>query len=80
MKISAAERTANYVILIAFAICLFPLVTVVVAAFGVERDAPGGLANLGVAWEMGHFGTYLRNSSPCRRSSSRKCLQTYQIN
>ena len=33
MKISAAERTANYVILIAFAIfALFPLVTVVVAS------------------------------------------------
>lgn len=63
MKISAAERTANYVILIAFAIfALFPLITVVTAAFGVERDAPGGLANLQVAWEMGHFGTYLRNS------------------
>lgn len=63
MKVSAAERTANYVILIAFAIfALFPLITVVIAALGVERDAPGGLGNIAAAWDMGHFGTYLRNS------------------
>lgn len=63
MRISRAERAANYAILVVFAVfALFPLVTVLVAALGVERDAPGGLANVGIAWEMGRFGTYLRNS------------------
>lgn len=63
MRISSAERAANYVILVAFAVfALFPLVTVVVAALGAERDAPGGLANLAVAWDLGRFGVYLRNS------------------
>lgn len=63
MRISSAERAANYVILVAFAVfALFPLVTVVVAALGAERDTPGGLANLAVAWDLGRFGVYLRNS------------------
>lgn len=63
MKISAPERAANYVILVVFAVfALFPLITVLVAALGVERDAPGGLGNFVVAWDMGRFGAYLRNS------------------
>lgn len=63
MRISAAERVANYVILAFFALfALYPLFTIVVSAFATERDAPGGLANLALAWQMGRFGDYLLNS------------------
>lgn len=63
MRISRAERVGHYVLLAVFAaFALFPLVTVLVAALGSERDAPGGLANLAAAWEVGRFGDYLRNS------------------
>lgn len=63
MKISAAERIANYVILVAFAVfALYPLITVVVAAFSPERGAPGGLGNFVLAWQVGRFGDYLVNS------------------
>ncbi len=64
MRISAAEKSANYVVLMAFAVfALFPLVNVFSSAFTAELDAPGGFANFGQAWEMGHFGLYLRNSA-----------------
>lgn len=66
MRISAGERAANYVILVAFAVfALFPLGTIVVAALGTDgaaQDTPGGLGNLASAWQLGHFGDYLRNS------------------
>jgi len=70
MKISPAEKAANYVILIAFAIfALYPIASIVVAALGApdtgEQTAsvlgmhPGNFAE---AWRIGHFGTYLRTS------------------
>ncbi|MDO5628699.1 MAG: carbohydrate ABC transporter permease [Mobilicoccus sp.] len=63
MKISAAERAANYAILIAFAtFALYPLITVFIAALSVERGAPGGFGNFALAFEMGRFGDYLLNS------------------
>ncbi len=63
MRVSPAERTLNYVILVAFAtLALAPILTIVVAALGSGVDAPGGLANLAEAWQVGHFGGYLRTS------------------
>ncbi len=63
MRVSNAERTMNYVILIAFAaFALGPVVTIVVSALGSGPEATGGLANLADAWRIGHFGTYLRTS------------------
>lgn len=64
MRTSTAERAANYVILIAFAVfALFPLVGVIASALSPEGDeAPGGLANFSRAFEVGHFGQYLINS------------------
>ena len=72
MRVSSAERTGNYVILIAFAIfALTPILTVVGAALGPD-DAAGGVSTGGVlglhpgnfaqAWDIGHFGSYLRTS------------------
>ncbi len=72
MKVSGAERAANYAILVAFAVfALYPVLTVVVAALGPD-DAAGSAAGGGVlglhvenfsqAWEVGRFGSYLRTS------------------
>lgn len=57
---SRAERVAGYAILVVFAaVALFPLVAVVVQAFGL----PGfDLSAFAEAWRRGGFGTYLRNS------------------
>ena len=72
MRVSRAERTGNYVILVAFAIfALTPILTVLGAALGPD-DAAGGVTTGGVlglhpgnfaqAWDIGHFGSYLRTS------------------
>ena len=75
MRVSRAERTGNYVILIAFAIfALTPVLTILGAALGPD-DAAGtaaGAASSGIlglhpgnfakAWDVGHFGSYLRTS------------------
>lgn len=72
MRVSRAERTGNYVILIAFAVfALTPVLTVLGAALGPD-DAAGGVTSGGVlglhpgnfaqAWDIGRFGSYLRTS------------------
>ncbi len=63
MRVGRGEQVANYVILIAFAIfALQPIVTMFVAALGSDPGAPGGLANFRTAWDVGHFGQYMRTS------------------
>ncbi|MFU8874258.1 carbohydrate ABC transporter permease [Micromonospora sp. SL4-19] len=72
--ISRAERLANYAILVLFAaFALAPIGTVLAAALGPD-DAPGSnsgsaasiaglhVGNFATAWQVGHFGTYLRTS------------------
>lgn len=62
--ISRAERSANYAILLLFAVvALAPILTVIQAALGAQ-DGGGGIhfGNLADAWKIGHFGTYLRMS------------------
>ncbi|MBK8437306.1 MAG: carbohydrate ABC transporter permease [Austwickia sp.] len=65
MRISSAERSANYLVLGLFAIfAIYPLLGVVVGALGTDSgSAPGGLANFAEAWRVGHFGDYLRTSA-----------------
>lgn len=65
MRISNAERAANYLILGLFAIfAVYPLLGVVTGALATDTGgAPGGLANFTQAWQVGHFGDYLRTSA-----------------
>lgn len=69
--ISRSERTANYVILSAFAVfALYPILGILAAALGPESSGGTSLAlgggvhpeNFTRAWSQGHFGTYLRTS------------------
>lgn len=72
MRVSRAERSANYLILCAFAVfALFPILTIVVAALGPDDSGSGAasasvagvhVGNFAQAWQIGHFGTYLRTS------------------
>ncbi len=65
MRVSAAERTMNYVVLIVFAVfALGPILSIVVMALGPRIGAPSGLhlGNLAQAWSIGGFGTSLVNS------------------
>ena len=63
MRISRGEQIANYVILGLFSLfALYPILTIVVAAFGHDEGAPGGPANFVTAWDVGHFATYMRTS------------------
>ncbi|KNX37029.1 carbohydrate ABC transporter permease [Luteipulveratus halotolerans] len=63
MRVGRGEQVANYVVLAVFAVlAVYPIVTVLVSAFGHDAGAPGGLANFREAWDVGHFGTYLRTS------------------
>lgn len=74
MRVSRAERTANYVILGAFALfALIPILTILQAALGPSDTAGAGTGNQGAfaglhlenfteAWQVGHFGQYLRMS------------------
>ena len=79
MKVSRAERTANYVILGAFALfALIPILTILQAALGPSDAGPSNTAGTGIgnqggfaglhlenfieAWQVGHFGQYMRMS------------------
>ena len=72
MRVSSAERRANYVVLTLFAVfALTPVLTVLAAALGpADAGAGTGRAFAGLhwgnfvdAWRIGHFGTYLRMSA-----------------
>ncbi|WP_427891468.1 carbohydrate ABC transporter permease [Kribbella sp. GL6] len=62
--ISRAEKTANYVVLLAFAaFALGPILTVLRSALGpADSGGSSGFGNFAEAWKIGHFGTYLRMS------------------
>ena len=76
MRVSRSERTANYVILLAFALfALIPILTILQAALGPGDSAGTGVGNQGAAsvaglhfanfteaWQVGHFGSYMRMS------------------
>jgi len=72
VRVSRAERAANYLILSAFAVfALFPILTIVVAALGPDDSGSATasasvagvhVGNFAQAWQIGHFGTYLRTS------------------
>jgi raffinose/stachyose/melibiose transport system permease protein len=72
VRVSRAERAANYAILLAFALfAVYPVLTIVTAALGPD-DAAGAPVSAGVlglhvenfatAWDVGRFGSYLRTS------------------
>ena len=68
--ISRAERSANYVILVVFALfALVPILTILQSALGPGDAGTAGRSlaglhpgNFAEAWRVGHFGTYLRMS------------------
>lgn len=76
MRVSRSERTANYVILLAFALfAIIPILTILQAALGPSDSAGTGIGNQGAAsfvglhfgnfteaWQVGHFGSYMRMS------------------
>lgn len=65
MRISAAERAMNYALLVLFAgFALAPILTILATALSPQIGAAPGihLENLVEAWEVGGFGTSLRNS------------------
>jgi raffinose/stachyose/melibiose transport system permease protein len=65
VRAPAAERFGNYLLLCLFAVfALTPIVSIVVAALGPDDGggSTSGFANFGRAWEIGHFGSYLRTS------------------
>ena len=76
MRVSRSERTANYVILLAFALfAIIPILTILQAALGPSDSAGSGIGNQGAtslvglhfanfteAWQVGHFGSYMRMS------------------
>ena len=76
MRVSRSERTANYVILLSFALfALIPILTILQAALGPSDSAGTGVgsqgaasfaglhfANFTEAWQVGHFGSYMRMS------------------
>jgi len=76
MRVSRSERTANYVILLVFALfAIIPILTILQAALGPRDSAGSGIGNQGAAsfvglhfanfteaWQVGHFGSYMRMS------------------
>ncbi|GAA1488837.1 carbohydrate ABC transporter permease [Brachybacterium sacelli] len=65
MRISAAERTMNYVVLVLFALfALVPILTILATALSPQiGEAPGlHLGNFVEAWQVGGFGRSLGNS------------------
>jgi len=74
MRATRGERWANYAILVAFAaFALAPILSVLGAALGADDSSASGasgsasmaglhVGNFAQAWEIGHFGTYLRTS------------------
>jgi raffinose/stachyose/melibiose transport system permease protein len=65
MRAPLAERVGNYLLLTVFGLfALGPIVTILVSALGPDDGGSGssGFGNFGKAWEIGHFGSYLRTS------------------
>lgn len=65
MRVSAAERTMNYAVLIVFSlIAIAPIVSIVTTALSPQTGAAPGihLGNLAEAWTVGGFGRSLGNS------------------
>ena len=66
MRVSAVEKTANYVILTLFALyALAPILTIFLTALRPQSGVQGGglhLENFVDAWRIGNFGTALLNS------------------
>ena len=65
MRVSAAERTMNYAVLIVFSlIAIAPIVSIVTTALSPQTGAAPGihLENLAEAWTVGGFGRSLGNS------------------
>jgi raffinose/stachyose/melibiose transport system permease protein len=73
VKVSQAERTANYAILgVVACFALFPILSILVSAVGPNDSTAGGgstasvaglhVGNFADAWRIGHFATYLRTS------------------
>lgn len=71
MRISAREKTVNYVILSLFALfAIIPLVGVLLSSVTPSAQNSGGfsiptaidLGNFGTAWTRGHFGTFMSSS------------------
>lgn len=74
MRVSRGERTANYVVLAAFALfAVIPILTILQAALGPSDTAGTAagastsfaglhLGNFAEAWQVGHFGSYMRMS------------------
>jgi raffinose/stachyose/melibiose transport system permease protein len=71
MRVSAWERSVNYLLLFGFAVfALAPIVSILVSALGPDDGGPPARSVAGVhvgnfarAWELGQFGTYLRMSA-----------------
>jgi raffinose/stachyose/melibiose transport system permease protein len=71
MRISALEKSVNYVILSLFALfAIIPLIGVLFSAVTPPKENSGAfrlptsidLGNFGAAWTQGHFGTYMFSS------------------
>ncbi|APX33636.1 sugar ABC transporter permease [Brachybacterium sp. P6-10-X1] len=65
MRVSAAERTMNYVVLVLFALfALAPILTILATAVSPQIGDPAGLhpGNFVEAWQVGGFGRSLGNS------------------
>lgn len=65
MRVSAAERTMNYAVLVVFSlIAIAPIVSIVATALSPQTGAAPGihLENLAEAWTVGGFGRSLLNS------------------
>jgi len=74
MRVSRGERATNYVILVAFALfALIPILTILQSALGPGDTAGAGsggtgsvaglhLGNFTEAWQVGHFGSYMKMS------------------
>jgi raffinose/stachyose/melibiose transport system permease protein len=62
--IGRGEKSANYLVLIVFALfAITPILTILQAAFASsDTGESSGFGNFADAWEIGHFGTYLRMS------------------
>ncbi len=72
MRVSSTERAANYLILGVVALfAVYPILTILVSALGPDDSADAvptatfaglHIGNFASAWDIGHFGTYLRTS------------------
>src|SRR3954468_22955127 len=73
MRVSRAERGANYaILLVVAAIALLPIISVLSSSLAPDDSTAGGsgtasvaglhVGNFADAWRLGHFATYLRTS------------------